>query len=295
MTARPSYIWSMACAWALTLAVGALTVSGVLAKFLPAQDAATAPLRVVCVVSFACVAALSLANANNAAYAAQHAASRSGQGKVFWPAMICAIGFASASVIGVDLGWGVMAHGASPAEMPQTSAVLAAGAFLGFAKIAMSWIIEGRKAMDKADAEEAERLDNARFDARRQADLTNRPAANVTHFRPGAKRMATGAAALALGAAIGAPHSAAETAPAVQVDAPYPTASEAPVRRAATHPRKPTRIQAAFDARVAQARQMLAEQNRPSNREIARRTHLSASKVDRLAREMIPLRDAQAA
>lgn len=75
-TARSSYLWSVVCAWALTIAVGALTVAGVLAMFMRLGPDGDAALRTLCVISFAAVAGLALANANNAAAAAMHAMSR---------------------------------------------------------------------------------------------------------------------------------------------------------------------------------------------------------------------------
>ena len=121
-TERPSYLWSVVCAWALTIAVGALTVAGVLAMFMRLGPDGDAALRTLCVISFAAVAGLALANANNAASAAMHAMSRGTQWKQWHhptliPALICAAGFCLSSVIGVHLGWEIMTRGSTHAEM----------------------------------------------------------------------------------------------------------------------------------------------------------------------------------
>lgn len=311
MTAeRPSYLWSVVCAWALTIAVGALTVAGVLAMFMRLGPDGDAALRTLCVISFAAVAGLALANANNAAAAAMHAMTRGTHWKQWhWPtllpALICAAGFCLSSVIGVHLGWEIMTRGATHAELPEAPQVLIAAAFLAFAKPAMSWVIEGRRAMDKADADAAEALENTRLDALRQAEIASRnpPASdNVTHLRPRQRRTVVGAAAAASALLLGAPHDAAEAAPLTQQDAPTQPASDAPETQPETQAEAPqpapkTRVSGAakrkptdYETRVSEARRLLTTQPDMSNREIARRTGVSPSKVDRLVREMTPLR-----
>lgn len=243
--ARPNYLWSVACAWGLTTAVAVLTVSGVLAKFLPAQSAAGAPLRVICVLAFACVAALAIANANNAAGAAQHAASHPAgiNWPILIPATLCAFGFAGASLIGIDLGWNVMAHGASPTDMPETGHVLAAGGFLGLAKIAMSWIIEGRRSMDKADAAVADAAHREELSAIRAADRA-RPSATA---RPtlatenGVALASATAMAVTPSMALGAPPSAhhdpnAERSAIVSTNIGYASARAHALALASAHP-----------------------------------------------------------
>jgi hypothetical protein len=269
----------------------------VLAMFMRLGADGDAFLRTLCVISFAAVAGLALANANNAASAAMHAMSR-GTHWTHWhfatlvPAVICAVGFCLSSVIGVHLGWEIMTQGVTHAQPPKAEQVLIAAAFLAFAKPAMSWVIEGRRTMDKAEADAAEALENARLDALRQADIASR-SPNVTHLPSRVRRTLAGAAAFAL-AASAASGTQADAAPQVQEDAPSPTpASDALTHSEYASVETPLASDAAYDARVEEARRLLLSGGR-SNRAIARLTHLSPSKVDRLAREMTPMRSAAA-
>lgn len=190
---RPSYIWSTSCAWGLTISVVVLGVCGAMAMFMPGVDLLGAPLFNWCAVAFAAMAALAVASANNAAAAAMHAISRS----VGWhwptlvPAILCAGGFAIASNMAVHLGWSVLAATASqPEALPDAWAVNAAALFLCFAKPAMAWIIEGRKAMDLADQRAAEAAEAAELSAirnpQRPATVADQPASQPVSqpFRP---------------------------------------------------------------------------------------------------------------
>ncbi|MBL8549243.1 MAG: AsnC family protein [Hyphomonadaceae bacterium] len=292
---RRSYVFSVSCAWALTIAVGAMTVAGVLAMFLRLGSPWDARLHALCVFAFAAVAGLALANANNAAAAAMHAMTR---GKTWrdwhWPtllpALVCAGGFCFASVIGVHLGWEIMTQGTAHRELPDPRQVLLAAAFLAFAKPAMSWVVEGRRAMDKADAEAAEAAEDARLDSIRRSELEAR-AANVTRIPPRVGRTAA-AAVLALGAALGAPHQAADAAGQMQTEAKERAAAPmnaAPQTRAAKSSRRHGSARLGYEDRLARARQLLLADARESNRTIAKQTGLSASTIDRLARSMTPL------
>ena len=306
MRDRQTYLWSVVCAWALTIAVGSLTVAGVLAMFMRLGPSGDAALRTLCVISFAAVAGLALANANNAAAAAMHAMSRGTHSKDWhWPtlapALVCAAGFCLSSVIGVHLGWEIMTRGSTHAELPEAPQVLIAAAFLAFAKPAMSWVIEGRRSLDKADADAAEATENARLDALRQAEIASR-SDNVTPLRQRNRRNVVGAAAAASALLLGAPHDAAAAAPQTQQDTPTQPASDAPETQPETQSEAPqptakTRVSGAskrkptdYETRVSEARRLLTTQPDMSNREIARRTGVSPSKVDRLVREMTPLR-----
>lgn len=173
---RPSYLWSTVCAWSLTISVVVLGVAGAIAMFMPADELAGLSRQQWCVTAFAAMAALSIACANNAAAAAMHAISRPG-GWMHWhwptlaPSLICAIGFAFASNQAVHLGWAVLAAmAAHPEDLPPAEQVNTAALFLCFAKPAMAWIIEGRKAMDLADHRAAEVAEEERLSAIRKAE-----------------------------------------------------------------------------------------------------------------------------
>jgi len=159
MTAEPTrYTWSVFCTWGLTLCVAALTIAGVLAMFLDLDAQAAAEIRNFCVIAFAGVAAFALASANNAAAAAMHAIS---EGKTDWPTLgpsvFCTVGFCLVSVAGVHMGWEIMAASVGPGHtLPDVWMVDLAGLYLAVAKPAMSWVIEGRRQMDKKEAKAPE-------------------------------------------------------------------------------------------------------------------------------------------
>lgn len=172
MTERPSYLWSTSCAWALTISVVILGVCGAMAMFWPESRLLGMELSQWCVVAFAAMAALAVASANNAAAAAMHAISRptGWHWPTLVPAILCAVGFAVASNVAVHLGWSVLAASASqPADLPEAWTVNVAALFLCFAKPAMAWIIEGRRAMDAADQRAAELAEAAELSAIRKA------------------------------------------------------------------------------------------------------------------------------
>lgn len=153
------YLWSTACAWGLTISVVVLGVCGAMAMFMPEADLLGFKLSHWCVVAFASMAALAVASANNAATAGMHAISRpeGWHWPTLIPAAICAVGFAAASNVAVHLGWSVLEGSASrPEALPSPWLINLAALFLCFAKPAMAWIIEGRKAMDATDKRAAE-------------------------------------------------------------------------------------------------------------------------------------------
>lgn len=183
MEPSPRYLWSTFCAWSLTISVVVLGVAGAMAMFLPAGDLAGLSRDQWCVLAFAAMAALAIACANNAAAAAMHAISRpGGWSKWHWPtlapALACAVGFAVASNVAVHLGWSILAAvAAHPEALPDARQVDLAALFLCFAKPAMAWIIEGRKAMDLSDRQAAEAAEEERLAAIRKADRSaSRPA-----------------------------------------------------------------------------------------------------------------------
>lgn len=178
MDAAPRYLWSTVCAWSLTISVVVLGVAGAVAMFTPDDQLAGFSREQWCVIAFAAMAALSIACANNAAAAAMHAISRPNwHWPTLIPALVCSIGFAVASNQAVHLGWGVLAEiAAHPDRLPSAEHVDLAALFLCFAKPAMTWIIEGRKAMDAADRAAAEAAEAATLAAIRKSERSTRPA-----------------------------------------------------------------------------------------------------------------------
>ena len=178
-----TYLWSTVCAWGLTISVVILGVCGAMAMFMPGADLLGVSLSHWCVVAFAAMAALAVASANNAAAAAMHAISQptGWHWPTLAPAILCAAGFAIASNVAVHLGWSVLTASASqPEKLPEPWKVEMAALFLCFAKPAMAWIIEGRRAMDLADQRAAEAAEAAELSAIRQTQrsvtLADQPA-----------------------------------------------------------------------------------------------------------------------
>ena len=172
MTQPRRFIVSTLFAWALTIAVGVMTVSGVVAAFLPTDVLDQSATRLACVVAFAALAGLSLGNANCAAAAAQHAVSR---GAPFWtatfPALLNAAIFCGASVIGVHLGWEILKAGAPEGiQLPDTATVDAAAFLVAFAKVAQAWVVETRRSLDVAQIAAAEAAEREALSAIRKAE-----------------------------------------------------------------------------------------------------------------------------
>lgn len=290
MTDRPTYVWSYGFSWGLTVSGGTLAVVSVLAYFLPHTLIAPDDAKLLCVIAFAGMVGFSVACANCTAAAAQHAVARSRfYPATFWPALVCTLGFCVTTGIGVHLGWTLMTQGIASHDLPDARLVNSAAVFIALAKPAMNWIIEGRRGIDRDDADLAEAAENARFDALRQAERDTRPS-NVTHLPPRVRRTASGAAALGALAALGAPHDAAEAAPRAQLEPASDAPSEAPAEAPAAPQTQPDPDP---DARRVKAREMIqaAPQTRLSNRAIARETGLSPSTIDRMVRELTPLRE----
>lgn len=179
MTEPRRFTVSTIFSWALTIAVGVMTVAGVAAAFLPPTMLDQEMTRLACVVAFAAVAGLALGNANCAAAAAQHAVSA---GAPFWsavfPALLNAAIFCAASVIGVHLGWEILKSGAQPGiALPSTAAVDAAAFLIGFAKVAQAWVVETRRSLDAVSIAAADAAERELRSAIRAADRSaNQPA-----------------------------------------------------------------------------------------------------------------------
>ncbi len=222
MIQREPYLLSWGCSWGLTVSVAVLGVAGSVAMFSPDSLLLGVRLDAWCLTAFAAMAALSIACANACAAAAMHAVSRDHwHWPTLAPALLCAAGFAVASNIAVHLGWSVLAaNAARPDLLPDVQLVNNAALFLCFAKPAMAWIIEGRKAMDRTEAGAATKAEDERI----RQELEAR-SGNVTRFRPKARSTGqalskvAGNCALglgALGAGLGGADAQAGAPPTVQ-------------------------------------------------------------------------------
>jgi hypothetical protein len=143
-----NYFWSAVFAWGLTLSGAALSAAGVISALGWSFESC----------AFALMMLFAIGSSNAAAEAAIHAMRRA---RVVWaiflPALACAIGFACAANIGVHLGWEVASARATHPELLPNDIVVDLGFyFLAFAKPASAWFIEGRKSMDREDAERAD-------------------------------------------------------------------------------------------------------------------------------------------
>lgn len=305
MSERPTYAWSYALSWGLTISGGTLAVVSVLAYFLPATMLGAQSAKLLCVFAFAAMVGFSVACANCCAGAAMHAVTAQTASKsywsTFWPAIGCMFGFCVTTGIGVHLGWALMTQGVASHDLPDARLVNGAAIFIALAKPGMNWIIQGRRGMDKDAADAAEVIENARLDARHKTEIESRNS-NVTHLRPKTGRTIAGAAAAASLTLLGAPRDASAEAPQTQQDAHRVSTSDAPevqteapldaptvapqTRSRRSVGRKPTD----YETRVCEAKRLLTTQPNMSNRQIAKQTRISPSKVDRLARDMTPLR-----
>ncbi len=205
-----NYAFSRFVGWGLTACVGIQLVAGVLAVFVPDQmgmDRDT--LRLVCALGFAGICAFALAAGN---CCAAHASAAFAAGKagrhVFWPAVLLAVLFCGASLLGVDLGWSILkATNGEPIELPADELIFLASLLLAPAKPTMQWIVEGRIALDLAAAasEERQAIDLAREREARQESAQER--------RDGMRRGVgmAGAAVAALGLMSQSPRAAAQT------------------------------------------------------------------------------------
>jgi hypothetical protein len=145
-----NYTWSSIFAWGLTLSGATLATGGVLGMFWPQMD-----ISWLCVAAFAAMMAFGIGLVNCAASGAMHAIKhrKSDGGKVDYavllPALACCVGFAFATNIGVHMGWEiVIVNAPAGAHLPPAFTIDAVFYIFAFAKPAMAWIVEGRKAMD---------------------------------------------------------------------------------------------------------------------------------------------------
>ena len=159
------YTWSSIFAWGLTLSGATLATGGVIGMFWPQLD-----ISWLCVIAFAAMMAFGIGLVNCAASGAMHAIKhrKAGGGKVDYavllPALLCCIGFAFATNIGVHMGWEIVkANAPAGAHLPPAATVDIVFYIFAFAKPAMAWIVEGRKAMD------AETMANRHAQRRREA------------------------------------------------------------------------------------------------------------------------------
>jgi flagellar biosynthesis GTPase FlhF len=159
------YTWSSIFAWGLTLSGATLATGGVIGMFWPQLD-----ISWLCVIAFAAMMAFGIGLVNCAASGAMHAIKhrKADGGKVDYavllPALLCCIGFAFATNIGVHMGWEIVkANAPAGAHLPPAATVDIVFYIFAFAKPAMAWIVEGRKAMD------AETMANRHAQRRREA------------------------------------------------------------------------------------------------------------------------------
>lgn len=276
MSTERSYPWSTFCAWGLTGSVAVLGVAGAVAMFEPAAN-----LDGVCVAAFAAMAAFAIAGANNAAAAAMHALSAGGSWRTWhWPtlapAIVCAVGFAVASNIGVHLGWAILAaNAAQPQHLPPPWQIDVAALFLCFAKPAMTWVIEGRRTMDREAKAAADKAQADELAAIRAANQAKNPPARQP-FQPevveGGRTSASAGQRVALAAAAAAAVIAPPAAQAVDLAAPaVQSTDQAP-------------IGGVWPSREAHARALLRD--RQKERAVARETGLTRYKVSLLAAEL---------
>jgi hypothetical protein len=179
MTQR-EYTWSSIFAWGLTLSGAVLATGGVIGMFWPQLD-----IGWLCIIAFAGMMAFGIGLVNCSAAGALQAIKhrKPDGGQVDWavliPALACCLGFVFATNVGVHLGWEIVTSNApAGAKLPPTMTVDAVFYIFAFAKPAMAWIVEGRKAMDAEDfaARQAQR--------RREAgDLATAGAVRTELFR----------------------------------------------------------------------------------------------------------------
>jgi hypothetical protein len=144
------YTWSTIFAWGLTLSGAALATGGVVGMFWPQMN-----IGWICISAFAAMMAFGIGLVNCSAAGALHAVKhRKADGtQVDWtvlaPALAVCLGFAFATNIGVHLGWEIVkANAPAGAKLPPSATINIVFYIFAFAKPAMAWIVEGRKAMD---------------------------------------------------------------------------------------------------------------------------------------------------
>lgn len=206
----------------------------------------------MCVVAFAGMMAFGIGLVNcSAAGALQAIKHRKPDGRqvewaVLLPALACTIGFVFATNVGVHMGWEiVIANAPEGAKLPPAVIIDAVFYIFAFAKPAMAWIVEGRKAMD-AEAYAAHRA------MRRQEaeDMAESEMIRAEFARAGAAapqfEQAAEAATQQASAEGAGPAPAAEAPPQPRETAQYATpdpAEDAPKSRATKSRRKPRTVE----------------------------------------------------
>lgn len=258
-----NYTWSSIFAWGLTLSGATLATGGVLGMFWPQMD-----IGWLCVAAFAGMMAFGIGLVNCAASGAMHAIKhRKPEGgkvdyAVLLPALACCVGFAFATNIGVHMGWEIVKLNApANAHLPAAFTVDAVFYIFAFAKPAMAWIVEGRKAMDAEDY--------AARQAQRRKDAADMAAAEAA--------LETARAELA-------------KASAMMADAATETEAAAPAEPKPRAPRRPkTEEELREAARRAVARRAAAFRDQRMER------HVQAVELARPEPQLTPLQIAQAA
>lgn len=260
------YRWSSIFAWGLTLSGATLAIGGVVGMFWPAFD-----ISWMCVCAFAGMMAFGIGLVNCSAAGALHAIKhRKDDGtQIDWtvlaPALAVCLGFAFATNIGVHMGWEVVkANAPQGAHLPPTVTIDAVFYIFAFAKPAMAWIVEGRKAMD-AEVEARRIATRKKEQAEREAmELARLAALNP---KPESVKKATAIRA----AAKRASETDAEPAPAAKSAAAKPKASKSAARAEAPASRPATPLEygkvdkAQVDKATARIREVLREQSKPAN------------------------------
>ncbi len=186
------YTWSSIFAWGLTLSGATLATGGVIGMFWPQMD-----IGWLCVIAFAAMMAFGIGLVNCAASGAMHAIKhrKSDGGKVDYavllPALLCCLGFAFATNIGVHMGWEIVKTNApAGAHLPPAATVDIVFYIFAFAKPAMAWIVEGRKSMD-AETHAARQAQRRREAAEMTAAEDARETAKAEAIRAEAARIET--------------------------------------------------------------------------------------------------------
>ncbi len=225
-----AYTWSSIFAWGLTLSGATLATGGVIGMFWPELE-----ISWLCVGAFAGMMAFGIGLVNcSAAGALQAIKHRKPDGRqVDWavlvPALACCIGFAFATNIGVHMGWEIVkANAPDGATLPAAATVDAVFYIFAFAKPAMAWIVEGRKAMD-AEAYAAHRA--ARREEAAEVAAMEFARAEIARADPAPQPAAAAEPALPAPAPAAQPEAAAQA-----------QAEDAPKPRAAKGKRKPKTV-----------------------------------------------------
>lgn len=254
------YRWSSIFAWGLTLSGASLAVGGVIGMFWPAFD-----ISWLCIIAFAGMMAFGIGLVNcSAAGALQAIKHRKDDGRqVDWtvlaPALAVCLGFAFATNIGVHMGWEVVkANAPAGAHLPPAVTIDAVFYIFAFAKPAMAWIVEGRKAMDaevearriaqrKKEQAEREALELARLAALNPKPESVKKAASI---RAAAKRASE--AEIEVSETVAAP-------PARSRSQKAAARAERPAPKAAAAPEYGTVNKAQIDKATARIREVLRE------------------------------------